>query len=78
VSFANPVTGVTWRPCEFCGELLDPESRYTWYRVIGWSRPGAAGGSDIMLRERHGQEFAHDHCVRLTKSRLAVGQGTLL
>ena len=39
MSFDNPVTGVTWRPCVFCGELTDPDSRYTWYRVIGWARP---------------------------------------
>jgi hypothetical protein len=62
------------RPCAFCGEAVNPNSRFTWYRVIGWGRPGGAGGSDIMLRQRHGEEFAHDHCVRLAKSPVIAGQ----
>ncbi len=65
------------RPCFYCGEPVDPYSRYTWHRVIGWERKGKAGGSDITLREpRDG--FAHDHCVSLAKSGLSSGQAALL
>jgi hypothetical protein len=65
-------------PCNFCGEPLDPLSRYVWHRVIGWERPGQAGGSDITLREKHGETFAHDHCVRLAKANLPTGQQSLI
>jgi hypothetical protein len=64
--------------CQFCGEPVDPRSRFTWHRVIGWERPGRAGGSDVTLRERLGDELAHDHCVRLAKAKLSPYQETLL
>ena len=50
--------------CEFCGEPVDAELRETWHRVEGWERPGKAGGSDIALRRRTGEGFAHPMCVR--------------
>jgi hypothetical protein len=60
--------------CHFCGEPLNPDSKYTWKRTIGWARPGKAGGSDIVLRQQCGEEFAHNHCIEKEKSGLAVGQ----
>ena len=72
------MTDLRQRPCQFCGEPVDPHSRFTWHRVIGWARPGKAGGSDITLREKAGDVFAHDRCVSKAKAKLAPGQGALL
>jgi hypothetical protein len=60
--------------CAFCHEPIDPDSRLTWKRTIGWARPGKAGGSDVVLRRQFGAEFAHDHCIEKEKAGLAVGQ----
>jgi hypothetical protein len=66
------------RRCHYCGEPLDPSSRWSWYRVIGWARRGKQGGSDIRLREKYGDDFAHDQCVERERAKIAAGQGTLL
>jgi hypothetical protein len=61
--------------CPFCGQQVDPQSPYTWQRVVGWQRmagvraSGKHGGSDIRLRETR-QEWAHPACVTLTKDGL--------
>lgn len=65
-------------PCEFCGDPVNPNARQTWHRVIGWERKGQAGGSDIALRERHGETFACDFCISRLKAKLSPGQGSLL
>jgi hypothetical protein len=52
------------RPCHYCSKPVDPKSRFTWHRITGWERPGRAGGSDIANRERDGDVFACDRCVR--------------
>jgi hypothetical protein len=46
--------------------------------VIGWARRGKQGGSDIRLREKYGDDFAHDQCVERERAKIAAGQGTLL
>ncbi len=64
--------------CEFCGEPVDAQSRETWHRVEGWERPGKAGGSDIALRRRSSEKFAHAHCVRLEQQRVSPLQEALI
>lgn len=59
--------------CELCGQPVDPYSRYTWHRVIGWERKGAAGGSDIALREKR-DGWAHPHCVSMAQQGHSVWQ----
>jgi hypothetical protein len=48
--------------CTFCGEEVNPHSRFTYTRVVGWHRPGKAGGSDITLRELL-DEYACPKCI---------------
>ena len=65
--------------CTYCGRPVDPQSRETWQRVVGWSRPGKSGGSDIACREPHPRvRFACDPCVRMVQSGLSPHQGTLV
>lgn len=59
--------------CELCGEPVDPTSRFTWHRVVGWERKGKAGGSDIDLREKR-DGWAHDFCVSLRQRGYQAGQ----
>lgn len=61
-----------------CGNDVDTKSRYTWHRVIGWERPGKAGGSDVACRERHGDEFACDVCIRRLQAGVAPAQEALV
>ena len=61
-------------PCAFCGEPVDAESKETWHTMRGWERPGRNGGSDIALRQRAGDEFAHDHCIRREQQRIPATQ----
>jgi hypothetical protein len=64
--------------CEFCGKPVDAELRETWHRVEGWERPGKSGGSDIALRKRTGEGFAHPMCVRREQEGLpSLRQDTL-
>lgn len=69
------------RQCAYCGEPVDPSSRFTWRRVVGWERKAVAmsrkSGSDIALREPR-DEYAHDHCIGRAKANLAPGQEALL
>jgi hypothetical protein len=68
--------------CPFCGNPVDPMSKRTWHRVVGWERragtrpSGKQGGSDITLREAR-EEFAHPACIALAKDGL-LGQEALL
>jgi hypothetical protein len=69
------------RICAFCGDPVDPLSRFTWRRVIGWERKAAAtsrkGGSDIALRESR-DEYACDVCISRQKNGLAPSQESFL
>ena len=53
--------------CTYCTKPVDPNSRYTYTRVMGWDRPGKAGGSDISLRERL-EVFACPTCIERIRS----------
>lgn len=64
--------------CLFCGLEIDAGSRYTWHHMEGWERPGKAGGSDVMLRERTGKAVAHDDCIRRQKAGVSARQTELL
>ena len=65
--------------CHYCERPVDTTSRYTWHRVQGWERKGAAGGSDIAMREPHDvMAFAHPECVDLERSGIGVRQEALL
>ena len=64
--------------CYFCGEPLNPQSPTIWHRVQGWDRKGAAGGSDIALRERiPGGPFACNVCIGRQKAGINPGQTSL-
>ncbi len=63
--------------CEFCGEHVDTQSRVTWHRVEGWERPGKSGGSDIALRHRTGEGFAHHHCIRREQTKISALQESM-
>ncbi len=62
--------------CVFCGKPVDTNNRSTYRRVTGWDRPGKAGGSDIVLRERL-QQWAHPFCVDRQRDGVSVHQETL-
>jgi hypothetical protein len=68
--------------CPFCEKPVDPGSRYTMQRCVGWQRiagvraSGKHGGSDIVMRETR-QEWAHASCVKLAREGL-LNQGSLL
>lgn len=68
-------------PCSFCSKPVDPFSRFTWRRVVGWERKAAAAsrksGSDIALREPR-DEYACDVCVGKLRNGLAPMQEGLL
>lgn len=67
--------------CAYCGDPVDPNSSFTWRRVIGWERKAVAAsrrsGSDIVLREPR-DEYACDICVSRLKRGVAPRQGALL
>jgi len=67
--------------CPFCGEPVDPLSRQTWRRVVGWERKAQAmtrkSGSDIALREAR-DEFAHDLCIRRAQAGVSPLQESLI
>ena len=67
--------------CALCHEPVDPLSRFTYRRIVGWERKATASsrksGSDIALREPL-DEFAHGHCVSLAKQRSSSGQASLM
>jgi len=67
--------------CFYCGEPVDPFSRFTWRRVVGWERKATAvsrkSGSDIALREPR-DEYACDVCISRLKLNVAPGQVSLL
>jgi hypothetical protein len=67
--------------CLHCGDLVDPLSRFTWRRVLGWERKAAAStrksGSDIALREPR-DEYACDRCISRLKRGVAPAQGSLM
>jgi hypothetical protein len=71
------------RCCAFCGKPVNPASRLTWHRVVGWERhasirvSGKHGGSDIVFREPR-DEYAHDGCIQLEKAGVSVAQESLL
>ena len=64
--------------CAFCARDVDAESKETWHRVEGWERPGKAGGSDIALRQRVREGWAHDHCIRMEQGRIPALQEAML
>jgi hypothetical protein len=71
--------GLRELPCVLCGELLDPASPGTWYRIQGFERPRRQGGANqIVLREVIPGLMAHDACVALARAKAHPGQGTLL
>ena len=74
---ATPVDDSKGYSCDPWGETIDAHSRYTWHRVIGWERKGAAGGSDIALREKR-DGWAHPHCVSVLQQGRSPGQASLL
>lgn len=63
--------------CFYCRTEIDPHSRYTYQRIVGWHRAGKSGGSDISLREKR-QEFACSICIDRLKAGLSPAQGSLL
>jgi hypothetical protein len=67
--------------CHYCGDPVDPQSRFTWHRIVGWERKAVSasrkGGSDIALREQR-EEFACDQCVHRLQQGLAPLQEALL
>lgn len=69
------------RTCFYCGESVDPNSRFTWHRVVGWERKAVAAsrrsGSDIALRESR-DEYACDSCVSRAKRGVAPRQDAML
>jgi hypothetical protein len=69
------------RFCAYCGDPVDPTSKYVWRRVIGWERKstgaGRKSGSDIALREPR-DEYACNACVALRRGRVTPGQETLI
>ena len=62
--------------CTFCGEPVNPRSRSTYTRMQGWDRPGKAGGSDVVLRERLA-EWAHPWCIDRERNGIHAQQETL-
>ncbi len=69
------------RACSYCGESVDPLSRFVWRRVVGWERKATSqsrkSGSDITLREPR-DEYACDGCVSRLKRDVAPAQGSLI
>lgn len=63
--------------CTFCGKEVNPQSRQTYTRVVGWHRPGKAGGSDIVLRQLL-NEWACPQCVDKVRWGVNVGQESLV
>lgn len=69
--------------CHYCGNDVDPLSRTTYRRVVGWERKagvrasGSHGGSDITLRELL-DEYACPGCIQLLRSGVAPAQESLL
>ena len=63
--------------CSFCSEPVDPNSRYTYTRISAWDRPGKAGGSDVVLRERLA-EFAHPQCIDRVRNGINPKQETFV
>jgi hypothetical protein len=64
--------------CHYCPEMLDPDSRYTWHRTMGWARRGSAGGSDVVLRKRIGDFVACDVCISRLRAGRSPDQETLI
>jgi hypothetical protein len=68
-------------PCSYCGEPIDPFSKFTWRRIEGWERKATAesrrSGSDIALREPR-DEYACDVCISKRKNGPDPDQGSLL
>ena len=67
---------VTQSVCTYCGEEVNPASRWTYTRIIGWHRPGNAGGSDISLRKKL-DEYACVSCIEKLKAGIPVRQEEL-
>jgi hypothetical protein len=69
------------RNCVYCGDPVDPTSRFTWRRVVGWERKaqGASrkSGSDIALREPR-DEYACNACIVSHRSGVSPGQESLI
>jgi len=67
--------------CAYCGDPVDPTSRFIWHRVVGWERKAQAGsrksGSDIALREPR-DEYACNACIASRKGRVSRAQESLL
>jgi len=59
--------------CSFCGREVNPASRWTYTKIVGWHRPGKAGGSDISLRQKV-DEYACPGCIESLKAGVAVEQ----
>jgi len=67
--------------CAFCGDPIDPASRYIWRRIVGWERKASGvtrkSGSDIALREPR-DEYACNACIASRRGRVSAGQESLI
>ena len=65
-------------PCTFCEREIDPESRMTYRKVIGWERPREGGGTNALTLREPTQVFACSSCIEKLKLGIPIGQPTLI
>ena len=64
--------------CEFCGTEVDPNSRLTYRRVVGWEHPRDAGGTNALALRQIQDRFACFSCIDKQRRGISLGQTTLV
>jgi len=65
-------------PCTFCEREIDPESRMTYRKVIGWERPREGGGTNALTLREPTEVFACWICIEKLRLGIPVEQQALI
>lgn len=55
-------------PCSDCGKQIDPRSRLTWQKVVGWERTRHGGGTNHVALRHNLDEWMCNECVDKRKT----------